>query len=188
MKICYKCKKEKENLCFNKHKRAKDGYSSHCKECRSNYFKTYYSLNKEYINQKNKNYYNENIEVIATIHSNYRQNNKAKLLLHDKVRDRRFDRRFKKSKLAAAKRKLEWNISYDDFKSSCELDCFYCNNKLENRKLSTSAALDRKDNSVGYTLSNVLPCCSICNYLRQDILTIEETIKIVELLIILRGL
>ena len=29
--------------------------------------------------------------------------------------------------------------------------------------------LDRVDSNLGYTLDNVLPCCSICNYAKQDL-------------------
>ena len=28
--------------------------------------------------------------------------------------------------------------------------------------------LDRKDNSLGYTIYNVLPCCSFCNQAKMD--------------------
>lgn len=188
MKTCPSCKLSKLYNEFHKNKTTKDGYGSICKICRNLKFKEYYSLNKEFINQKHKNYYNENIEVIAKLHSNYRMNNKTKIQLHDHERDRRVKRRFTRSQRSAKQRKLCWEISLEQFQELCSLDCIYCSNKLENRKFSTSSALDRKDNSKGYIIENVLPCCSMCNYLRGDIMTVEETKQVVNLLITLRGL
>jgi|WetSurMetagenome_2_1015567.scaffolds.fasta_scaffold132721_3 hypothetical protein len=188
MKTCTKCKNTKEENCFYKHKKSKDGYSSWCKECRSKSFKEDYLNNKEYYNQKSKNYYNKNIEITAKRHSIYRNKNKAHILQHDKERDRNVGRRFLKSKRSAIKRKLEWLITENEFQELSYKDCYYCNNKLENRKYSTGAALDRIDNSIGYIISNVLPCCATCNYLRGDIMTVQETQQVVNLLITLRGL
>jgi hypothetical protein len=34
--------------------------------------------------------------------------------------------------------------------------------------------LDRLDNSLGHLQSNVVPCCALCNYTRNDHFTIEE--------------
>lgn len=34
--------------------------------------------------------------------------------------------------------------------------------------------LDRKDNSLGYIIDNVLPCCGDCNKVRNTVLTVEE--------------
>lgn len=45
------------------------------------------------------------------------------------------------------------------------------------------AGLDRIDNSKGYSIDNVLPCCTDCNRIRGDRLTVQETeiaIKAVE--------
>lgn len=188
MKYCTSCKQEKVLLAFHKSKKTKDGYNAHCKDCRKIAYRKYYDLNKEFIQQKNKNYYNENIEVVSKLHRDYRIRNSTLIKLNDHDRDRRIERRFKKSKIQAQKRKLSWNISLEDFRTLCEKDCFYCKNRLDNRLISTSSALDRKDNTIGYEIENVLPSCATCNYLRGDILSIDETIKLISLLIDLRGL
>ena len=49
--------------------------------------------------------------------------------------------------------------------------CHYCGEGLEN---STKSGLDRINNSKGYTLDNVLPCCGACNQIRGDNLTVQE--------------
>lgn len=58
MKICNKCKIEKQIDAFDKHKRRKDGIYDICKECRKNYSKTYYIRKKEEIKKRVlQNYY-----------------------------------------------------------------------------------------------------------------------------------
>lgn len=60
IKYCYKCKKEKSILDFNKNKSTKDGFGNPCrlcaKECRE--------LNKEEIKIKRKKYKLENKEKL----------------------------------------------------------------------------------------------------------------------------
>ena len=48
MKICTKCKKEKDLEEFNKNKTKKDGYNNICRICSSERSKQYYTENKEH--------------------------------------------------------------------------------------------------------------------------------------------
>jgi hypothetical protein len=76
MKICTKCKQEKDLSDFNKDRSRKDGFHNNCKECRKIDTKKYrednkekikqtlsqwYLNNKVYINQYNKNKYHTDI-------------------------------------------------------------------------------------------------------------------------------
>lgn len=56
--------------------------------------------------------------------------------------------------------------------------CFYCSAPPP----KYGSGLDRIDNSKGYTLDNVIACCPKCNYLRQELLTVNETKALIELL------
>lgn len=169
MKTCIKCNKSQTLDCFKKNKTYKDGYQNKCKSC-----------DKEYnIANKERNARNNRI---------WRAKNHQRLKLKDSIRDLEPLRRFKKSIKVAKRRNLIWDISFCEFEKLCPLPCYYCNNKLQDRIKSTYAALDRKDNSQGYNIENVLPCCATCNYLRGDILSINETKKIIQLLIELRKL
>lgn len=47
MKICSRCKKEKELKFFNKNKTKEDGYQTFCKSCQSEYQKVYYVLDRK---------------------------------------------------------------------------------------------------------------------------------------------
>ena len=59
------------------------------------------------------------------------------------------------------KRKLEFSLTIEDISSLINKGCSYCG---DNKFIS----LDRKDNSIGHTLDNVVPCCRRCNYIRRD--------------------
>ena len=48
--------------------------------------------------------------------------------------------------------------------------CTYCDELIR----STGSGLDRIDNSKGYQINNVLPCCGTCNDIRGNNLTVEE--------------
>lgn len=58
VKVCGKCKIEKDVSEFNKRKDTKDGFFNQCKTCR----KEYYQANKDKINEQKKEYYKANKE------------------------------------------------------------------------------------------------------------------------------
>lgn len=74
MKVCNKCKVEKEYSEFDKCKQKKDGLQYTCKLCRKEYFKN----NKEIISVKQKAHYETNKEIISVRHNVYRLKNKDK--------------------------------------------------------------------------------------------------------------
>lgn len=51
-------------------------------------------------------------------------------------------------------------------------ECFYCRQVVT----PTGIGLDRIDNGKGYSVDNVVSCCSSCNIVRNRILTHQETI------------
>ena len=65
MKICTKCKIEKELSEFSTQKNGKFGVTSVCKICFNKYAKKYSQENKEKILIKSKKYYQENREMIS---------------------------------------------------------------------------------------------------------------------------
>ena len=89
MKVCSKCKKEKELSLFSKQKKGKNGLHSYCKSCEkeyrennkeklNEYFKEYYENNKEKLNEYFKEYYENNKEKHKEYCKEYRENNKEK--------------------------------------------------------------------------------------------------------------
>lgn len=71
------------------------------------------------------------------------------------------------------------DITKTDYALLLALGCFYCGRNLYE---STGHSLDKIDSDGGYVLSNVLPCCGDCNSVRMNILTVEETLKVIQLI------
>lgn len=78
--------------------------------------------------------------------------------------------RFSESYKKAVQRGLEWSIREEEYLDLITQPCYYCGKKLA----AQGVGLDRQDNTKGYLLSNVVPCCGPCNLLRRDLLTTEE--------------
>lgn len=79
-------------------------------------------------------------------------------------------------------------LSFQEFLTFTHIDtCHYCSKQIEwyqydvlidGRKQSHSYHLDRKDNSLGYTKENCVVCCSLCNYIKGDVLSYSEMLKL----------
>jgi len=65
---------------------------------------------------------------------------------------------YKTSSKAAGK---TFDLTMDDFRSFWNEPCSYCGSDIN------GIGLDRVDSSIGYILSNVIPCCSMCNYMKR---------------------
>ena len=59
----------------------------------------------------------------------------------------------------AKKRGLEFELTLESIEVLLGQPCHYCGSV-------TSQGLDRVDNTVGYTLSNTVPCCKTCNLMK----------------------
>lgn len=74
-------------------------------------------------------------------------------------------------KVSACRRGFGFTLTVDDFRFLTSSNCFYCG-RCPAQRLETQAehylynGLDRKDNSLGYTIENVVPCCWPCNELK----------------------
>lgn len=70
----------------------------------------------------------------------------------------------------AVKRGYDFKLLDDEMIFLFMQDCYYCGNKPSNIYRSRSETgdfvyngIDRKDNNIGYTIENSVPCCGICN-------------------------
>jgi hypothetical protein len=82
---------------------------------------------------------------------------------------------FAKYRIHAEERLLPFNLSEDQFRTLVSTSCHYCGSPPSNRKKSVSgkgdlvySGLDRVDNSRGYFIDNVVPCCEMCNLAKKD--------------------
>lgn len=85
-----------------------------------------------------------------------------------------FNKVFLSYSKGAKRRNLDFSLSINDFKNITSKKCFYCGiepNKISKTKFNTYTynGIDRKDNLLGYSLENSLPCCTLCNKAKRDL-------------------
>lgn len=78
----------------------------------------------------------------------------------------------------AKKRGIEWALSNEQFIELACQPCFYCGRGGAPRgsglyDMVEASGVDRFDNSQGYTVSNSVPCCRMCNAAKST-LTAEQ--------------
>lgn len=69
---------------------------------------------------------------------------------------------YKTYKYNANTRGLVFPITLEEFSRLRDKPCFYCGDS------GVPNGLDRVDNSLGYLIENVVPCCSQCNVMKLD--------------------
>jgi hypothetical protein len=66
------------------------------------------------------------------------------------------------------------DLTTEQFKSLLESPCFYCGTvKYNTKKIPGHGSfgyngIDRVDTNKGYTMDNVVPCCKVCNFAKND--------------------
>lgn len=75
---------------------------------------------------------------------------------------------YKTYRLNAKKKKRAFDLSLEGAIELFTSDCHYCKSEPTNSYSGGGSTwmyngIDRKDNGLGYTLDNVVPCCRICN-------------------------
>ena len=89
---------------------------------------------------------------------------------------------YKSLKNGAFSRNLIFEITYNEFLVISNQNCYICGEEPKDirygyirRRYTQNKdnwvicnSLDRIDNTIGYTLENVRPCCSMCNRMKSD--------------------
>lgn len=79
-----------------------------------------------------------------------------------KEKQRTFAAKYANYKYKAIGRGLEWSLSKAEFACLWGKSCWYCGSAVE------TIGIDRLDNSKGYFIQNVMPCCKTCNWMKQQ--------------------
>lgn len=66
---------------------------------------------------------------------------------------------------------MKFELSREDIIKLCQQNCYYCGEppkqKLPENRVKNGHfihnGIDRKDNNIGYTMDNCVPCCTKCN-------------------------
>lgn len=85
--------------------------------------------------------------------------------------------RFRQYRDNARARRIGFDLTVEEFRFAGSRDCSYCGRKPQQvfaregkRPCGTELfwnGIDRRDNLKGYTFSNSVSCCSICNYMKR---------------------
>lgn len=96
---------------------------------------------------------------------------------------------FRSLKSGAMDRGFEVSLGYERFKLLIKQDCWFCGYEPYDSRSTYSRkrysigieadyseclqGIDRLDSSLGYTIENCVPCCSMCNRMKSDF-TVEQ--------------
>lgn len=100
---------------------------------------------------------------------------------------RGFTRVYAQYKASAKKRRHEFTLSKAQFMVLTQNECFYCGTEPQQISIDPRIhdpehqrqhtfrynGIDRVDNTVGYSISNCVSCCRICNIMKNN-LTLSE--------------
>jgi len=158
--------------------------------------KEHYQKNKDTEKIRCKEYHNKNKEKIAATQKIYTANNKParkeyikkyyaknkeKYVIyskkyHESVRTTP-KYKFSRYKRGAKVRGIKFELSFYQFISFWKKPCEYCGDEIK------TIGLDRLNNDKGYSMDNVVPCCTDCNRMKMAMdknRFIEKCFKIIK--------
>lgn len=130
-------------------------------------------------------HYKRNIgrtEKYKKMKRDYYVKNKKSIVAYRNTRKHILEYRYVQGKNEAKSRNKNFTLTLDEYKIIMTNICHYCDTIL-----TSGFSLDRKDNNIGYTKNNVVPCCSKCNTFKRDLLTYAEMLKVISVLKELRN-
>ena len=148
-KKCPKCKRILDITFFYKNKLHKYGVNVYCIECEKIRSAEKYLKNGH--KSKNPEYNKE-----------YNIKNKNILLQKRKIYQNTLNGKYYQYKNGSKNRNIDFDLTLEEFSLYWQKPCLYCDNNI------TTIGLDRKNNSYGYNVSNIVSCCSICNRVKLD--------------------
>ncbi len=83
--------------------------------------------------------------------------------------------RYATYKRGAERRGYVFELTLKDFIDLWNKPCSYCNASIK------GIGIDRKDNHIGYTIDNILSCCTTCNFMKGKLTNDEFISKCVEI-------
>ena len=155
MKKCPKCQIEKEDSEFYKNSKRKDGLRAYCKSCELKMNANKDSKYRETRKQYRQSTYYKNLK------KKYYENNKSKILSENLNWRNSLIGKLNSYIRSANKRNIQWELTEEEFSTFWQKPCYYCNEPIQ------TIGLDRVNNQLPYTISNVVSCCSICNTMKM---------------------
>jgi hypothetical protein len=88
--------------------------------------------------------------------------------------------RFQQLKSHAKRRSLDVVLTFEEYCEIIKYECIYCEGSFRKFNDYSGYFIDRLDNSIGYIIDNCYPCCDICNRIKSNNFTYEQTKAAVE--------
>lgn len=95
----------------------------------------------------------------------WRANNPEKVVNSSEIRNTSPKNKYTSYKLAAINRGYEFEIDLEKFEEIVKMKCYFC--KIKDKKYLNG--IDRLNNDFGYTEGNIVPCCTICNNMKNTL-------------------
>jgi hypothetical protein len=167
MKMCRKCKVEKELCEFYSRPSSVDGTDSYCKSCTKKYVTTYSSTPAAKLHKKeyDKQYRLRNAERRREL-GKIRRSKGDYYWSYQKSWQSTLRGRFSAYRSRAKHNKMDFTLTMEQFVTLTSSLCVYCKKISQGREY---VGIDRVDSSQGYTEQNCVPCCDICNYMKSDL-------------------
>jgi hypothetical protein len=98
---------------------------------------------------------------------------------HNREQRRTFKGRYAHFVREAKRIGRQCDLTFDWWYAQVKEDqCCYCGGSLG----VAGSGVDRKDPNVGYIESNCVPCCGVCNWIKNSILTYDEMLRVGEII------
>jgi hypothetical protein len=137
-------------------------------------YKTHRSENKiqtkEYLKEWNKKYQIDNKEEIIKKRKEYREKNINIIRKKSIIKGKTPNGKYSYYKATAKRRDIEFNLTLEQFTELWNKPCYYCGDEIK------TIGVDRVDNTKGYQVDNIVPCCAWCNKMKLNY-TKEEFIN-----------
>lgn len=155
MRECTLCKKIKPLQSFYKQRGAKNGRRARCMDCCKQLKQEYKAKYPERVAESRRRTYEKYKSIRQSSRSAYA---------------RTLSGRLSNYKNGAKQRNLLFELTKQQFANLTSAPCYYCGSELD------YVGIDRIDTNKGYIYNNVVPCCFICNKMKNT-LTIDQFIK-----------
>ena len=100
-----------------------------------------------------------------------------------------FNSLYTRYRTTAKRKNLDFNLTKEQFRAITSKDCDYCGVKPNRTHQANHAfgaylynGIDRKDNTKGYIINNITPCCAFCNAFKSYFLSYKEMKQVIKLL------
>ena len=147
-KKCSRCKVEKDISEFGKLKRNKDGLACACKVCMQPIYRA-----------NSKKHYKQYIQNGGHSYTKYRKK-------HYEKYKHSLKKRYYLYKQNAIRRSFKFDLTEEQFNIITKQPCFYCGLYNANQNF---CGIDRKDNTLGYSIDNCKSCCTLCNFMKHTL-------------------